>query len=231
MDDEIQLFHWCHIAAEASAEAKSHVASVTTKVDELEATVKELKLQLDELLQAKEEDETTLLHKFRDLLNEKKVKIREQQKILSSSAFASADSRPTSRSSPQHVSEPISKPTKSRSGKRKATRKPPQSEDEDDAFGMMDVDEVKQEPLEDEDREQLRDNTTSASEAETASESEDVPLKPDSEVGKAAAKGKKPVQQPPPTRSLPFTGKKALEPATRSQPQSGLSETESDDEL
>ncbi len=62
--------------------AKDDLAAALTKAAELEAAVTGLKDQLAELIQAKRTDEAEMLEKFRDLLNEKKVKIREQQQIL-----------------------------------------------------------------------------------------------------------------------------------------------------
>jgi hypothetical protein len=53
------------------------------KAASLEAQVAELRAQLEELTEAKTARETELLEKFCALLNEKKVKIREQQRLLS----------------------------------------------------------------------------------------------------------------------------------------------------
>ena len=62
--------------------AKDDLAAALAKAAELDAAVAGLKDQLAELIEAKRTDETEMLEKFRDLLNEKKVKIREQQQIL-----------------------------------------------------------------------------------------------------------------------------------------------------
>lgn len=81
-DEGIELFDWCGNAVEAKEQVKADLSAATTKVEELQNAVDELKDQLEELIEAKKADETELLEKFRDLLNEKKVKIREQQRML-----------------------------------------------------------------------------------------------------------------------------------------------------
>ena len=87
MSEDIQLFDWCAVAAEASTESKAAVSSAVAKAADLENIVNEVKSQMDDLVQAKQEDETALLQKFQGLLNEKKVKIREQQKVIASGSF------------------------------------------------------------------------------------------------------------------------------------------------
>ncbi len=81
-DMGLDLFDWCGTALVSKKELKADLDSVNAKAQELENAVKELKDQLEELIEAKKADESELLVKFRDLLNEKKVKIREQQRLL-----------------------------------------------------------------------------------------------------------------------------------------------------
>lgn len=122
--------------------------TATTKVEELESAVKELKDQLEELIEAKKTDETELLEKFRDLLNEKKVKIREQQRILMANNIDDAGvfrTQPRSQSK-QKTPEPAKghKPKPSRTSKRKAALPEPEPEPEipesDDELDKMEVD-------------------------------------------------------------------------------------------
>ncbi|KXJ89682.1 hypothetical protein Micbo1qcDRAFT_234955 [Microdochium bolleyi] len=82
--NEISPFHWCVAILGERAELEGRAASSTAKIEFLEHTVNELKDQLQEFIKAKEDDESQLLEKFRDLLNEKKVKIRQQQRLLAS---------------------------------------------------------------------------------------------------------------------------------------------------
>ena len=81
--EEIGLFEWCAAAVDASVGGQKALSESEAQKASLESDVKDYKRQLDELIQAKNDDETVLLQKFRELLNEKKLKIREQQKIIS----------------------------------------------------------------------------------------------------------------------------------------------------
>ncbi|KAM0325413.1 hypothetical protein ACHAQA_007399 [Verticillium albo-atrum] len=240
-DEEIELFDWCGLAAGAVVQAHDTLASVTTKTNELEESVRQLRSQLDELLEAKKADETELLLKFRDLLNEKKVKIREQQKIL---ATASVD--PEASPAPPSQADQTGKASKSGKGhtatksgasKRKAPA-PVEDDESEDGFEKMDVDpgaNQNEADMSDQDR-----DTTDA-ETETASdddeEEEPEPARPTrrAAAGKPQASSAQPKSQakseeddaPPPARALPFMKKTAKKPP----PPPAGSDTESDDEL
>lgn len=79
----IELFTWCGNALSSRDSLLSSLATKSTELTTLEAQVEDLKKQLDELTAAKKTSEDDLLEKFCFLLNEKKVKIREQQRLLS----------------------------------------------------------------------------------------------------------------------------------------------------
>ncbi|KAI1095088.1 hypothetical protein F5B19DRAFT_366284 [Rostrohypoxylon terebratum] len=81
---EISPFDWCVSAIGAREKAQEDLAAAIAKTQLVEDSLKELRDQVDDLIKAKEEDEAVLLEKFRDLLNEKKVKIRQQQRLLAS---------------------------------------------------------------------------------------------------------------------------------------------------
>ncbi|KXH48157.1 hypothetical protein CSIM01_08709 [Colletotrichum simmondsii] len=231
----IELFDWCALSAQTANEAKESLASTTAKASKLEESVRELKAQLDELVAAKEADESELLEKFRDLLNEKKVKIRQQQKLL-----ASASVEPEKLAQVQQRSQAAVRghaAAKSRPGKRKTAPAPVDDADSsDESEGKMDVDEVKEQAADLSD--QQRDTTED--EDETASEDDDdeepaapAPSKhtrsqvsPPPKPKAAAAPAKK--EAPPAKRELPFARKKA---APKAPPLPAGSETESDDEL
>ncbi|KAK1251096.1 hypothetical protein MKX07_005651 [Trichoderma sp. CBMAI-0711] len=247
-NEGIELFEWCADSIDALAQSKQALAEATTHATELESTVKELKAQLDELVTSKQEDETALLMKFRDLLNEKKVKIREQQKILATGSFQ--NSQPASQRAPQQVeSGPSRAPAPSRPRKRKV-ESPRRDADEAEEDDEMELDNIKVEP-QSSDREDTPEDTAS-----TASEDEDEGDDPDNNAGsarsggrskptpkaasKAAAKAppkatpkapppsKKADEQPPAPRHLPFTRNAKAAPAKA--PEADI-ETESDDEL
>nr|XP_036585951.1 mitotic apparatus protein p62-like protein [Colletotrichum truncatum]KAF6796142.1 mitotic apparatus protein p62-like protein [Colletotrichum truncatum] len=239
----IELYDWCGLSVQTADEAKEALASATAKASQLEETVRELKAQLDELVAAKEADESELLEKFRDLLNEKKVKIRQQQRIL-----ASASVDPERLASPAVKQEdPAQEPNlsssgtvraagKSRATKRKAAPAPVDDDDSDEEFEKMDVD-AAMEPapeLSDQQRDTTEDEDETASEEEEDGDSPvEVPPAKQAPPKKSAQSHEKPgpatKEAPPPKRALPFARKKQA-PAKPSPPPAD-SETESDDEL
>ncbi|KAK7430582.1 hypothetical protein QQZ08_002874 [Neonectria magnoliae] len=252
-DDEqpIELFEWCGAAVEASASSKQAVVNLTTQSRDSEAAVAQLQSQLEELIQAKHEDETALLRKFRDLLNEKKVKIREQQQVLAAGSFNASHPGSSQPSQIKQEGEPAEPavPAKSarKAGRSRTTkRKTPASKrveeeesDEDAPVQAMDVD-VKQE-VEDTDPGETTDATasvTSDDDDEDANSNDEDEAGSSSKTAKTASKSqaesreiptKKATRQPPPRRDLPFNNK-----PTRSAPAPiapGDSETDSDDEL
>ncbi|UNI20044.1 hypothetical protein JDV02_006172 [Purpureocillium takamizusanense] len=217
----IELFQWCDVTLDALAQAKLEASSCLSKNRELETTVTELQSQLDDLVQAKQDDETALLQKFRDLLNEKKVKIREQQKIIASSSFDGG--RPTSQP-PQQEDQPARRAAPSRPAKRKAGAS--NNAEDGEADGVVDM--IKEE-LEDTDPGETSEGTAS-----TASVDDEDAAEPEAarEGGKRGGKRqktppKKKVQDPPPApRSLPFATRRASARAP-----AAANDTDSDDEL
>ncbi|KAI9797849.1 MAG: hypothetical protein M1825_005690 [Sarcosagium campestre] len=79
---EIELFDWTLRANDAFAAAKEEITSLTLRNTAQNRTNEKLKEQLDDLILAKKQDDEELLLKFRDLLNSKKLKIRDQQRLL-----------------------------------------------------------------------------------------------------------------------------------------------------
>ncbi|KAI8623518.1 hypothetical protein F5Y19DRAFT_370941 [Xylariaceae sp. FL1651] len=136
-NSEISPFDWCVSAIASRTKVTEELAAATAKIEALENSVNELKAQLDDFIKTKEEDEAQLLEKFRDLLNSKKVKIRQQQRLL---AAAKVDPEKlanigVSSQSAHRDAGP------SRSAKRKAAVKIKEEEDSDDGFENMDIDE------------------------------------------------------------------------------------------
>ena len=223
------------------------MANLKIKSNEAEAAVDQLRSQLEELIRAKDEDETALLKKFRDLLNEKKVKIREQQRVLAASGSFNASHPGTTSQEPEEVKikeeeptkKPTSKPTrkagKSRASKRKApASKRIEEESEDEGVQAMEVDDVQ--PVDDQETDP--GNTTEGT-ASASSDDEDVGIPLRSRGERAAPPAAEPrektpprkaKEQPPAPRNLPFGNKKSTKPAPAPAPAAG-SETESDDEL
>ncbi|KAF4441914.1 hypothetical protein F53441_11874 [Fusarium austroafricanum] len=238
-DEAIELFEWCGTAVESSASSKQAVAELTIKSSESEAAVTQLQSQLEELIKAKDEDETALLRKFRDLLNEKKIKIREQQQALTSLA---TNPSMAGQSQPSQVVEaeveqskprkPARQPGKSRASKRKApaTRRVEQSDD-DDNTNTMDVD-IKREAedtdlgITTEETASIGSNDDGGSVHSNSSQKNEAPASATESRENAPSKE---TERPPPPRALPFATKKSAKPSPAPVPAG--SETESDDEL
>ncbi|KAG4285577.1 hypothetical protein FPRO06_06837 [Fusarium proliferatum] len=237
-DEAIELFDWCGASVEASASSKQTAAILSAKSSESEAVVAQLQLQLEELIKAKEEDETALLRKFRDLLNEKKLRIREQQQVLNTLSTNPSMAGQSQRSQAVEASvqqpkpkKPIRQAGKSRASKRKApaSRRLEESDD-DDAVDTMSVD-LKQEAVDTD-----PGNTTEATASGDSDDEDDDGLDSgppqQNKAPDAVSRGKtasRESERPPPPRALPFETKKSAK-ATPVPAPAG-SDTESDDEL
>jgi hypothetical protein len=250
-DEAIQLFDWCGAAALQREQFQETVVSEKAKISDLETQITELRNQLDELTESKKATEAEILEKFCGLLNEKKVKIREQQRLLSTAHIddSKLDAARASQAMRAKSTED-KKPAPSRRAKRKALEDASgggSSSDSDDGFekvapgvDKMDVDAKEPSPLrgskespESEDRE-----TSDGDATETGSEAEEEEAppppppkarqqrKPEAKSSAApaskAGKGKDVVIHP----KRPLRKTKAATP-----PPAEGSETESDDEL
>jgi hypothetical protein len=252
-DEAIQLFDWCGAAALQREKFHESVVTEQAKAADLEARITELRNQLDELTESKKAREAEILQKFCGLLNEKKVKIREQQRLLSTAQVdpSRLDAARASQAMQPKIEEDR-KPAPSRRTKRKALEDASgggSSSDSDDGFEKVDAstDEMdvdappknEKESPESDDRETTDDDTTAtgseADEEEPPAPSPPPkarqPRKPEPK-GRAAAASKagkgtrKDVAIHPPRRALRKTTPKATSP-----PPAEGSETESDDEL
>jgi hypothetical protein len=253
-DEAIQLFDWCSVAALGRDQFQETVVAEKAKVSDLEARITELRSQLDELTESKKAREAEILEKFCGLLNEKKVKIREQQRLLSTAQVdpSRLDAVRASQATQPKTAEDR-KPAASRRAKRKALEDASgggSSSDSDDGFekvttttgaDKMDVDQeeppqASKESPESEDRETTDDDATATGSEADEEEAPPPPPPPKRKpepkgratAGKAGSKaGKsKDVAIHPPKRALRKTTPKAATP-----PPAEGSETESDDEL
>jgi hypothetical protein len=198
-------------------------------MEEKDAQIKKLEEGMDELVRLKTSHENALLEKFSILLNEKKLKIRDQQRLLSASNIdpEKLEAVARSRDSRSRSAGP------SRSGKRKLAVKDDES---DDGFEKMEVEEEAGAPN-DSDGEGRRTPELDSTASEGSDDEEPVPLPTrktahSQEVkeppSSAAAEVKKEEFVPPPRRELPFQQKKL---AAKAAPVDDGSETESDNEL
>lgn len=83
-DDDLELdtIGWANTAILRGNSLASEVQSLQQRYNDQDAKIVALNQQLSDLVKAKEDHETALLEKFRELLNEKKLKIRDQQRLL-----------------------------------------------------------------------------------------------------------------------------------------------------
>ncbi|KAI1475114.1 hypothetical protein F4774DRAFT_398440 [Daldinia eschscholtzii] len=238
---EISPFDWCISAIGAQGKVEEELLAANRKIQSLENSLNELKSQLDELIKAKDEDETQLLEKFRDLINEKKVKIRQQQRLLASASIdpeklANVNGNQKTR---KHV------PKASRASKRKVKE---EEESSDEGFEKMDVEENDNESVQPDMEED--DGDTTAGETASGADTDEDPAPPpvksqrnqaavprrntrasaaveeDSQSDDSQEKSK-PL---PPPRRLPFMKNRSPVAPARKQ-QVDDDETESDDEL
>ena len=82
---ELDILAWVSTAVTRSKALQSDLVALQERYDGQAHTIKTLTEHLDKLTKAKAEDERELLAKFRELLNAKKLKNRDQQRLLASS--------------------------------------------------------------------------------------------------------------------------------------------------
>ncbi|KAI9699352.1 MAG: hypothetical protein M1836_002963 [Candelina mexicana] len=232
-DDEqaVELFDWTGIATSATASAEDKLATLTSRYQDQETTISKLSKQLEDLIKAKQEHENALLEKFRELLNAKKRKIRDQQRLL---ADAKVNPKTAQRIQEARGSSELRKPAQSRQGKRKANGAGIDEDMESEVDGFEDMDVAgkgREEMIDELGREETPDKSDLD---ETEDEAEDNPIPPSSSRQVASglgAKGKaietvkqqeptsKPPESttPPPRRELPFAKKKQGQTAPKEQ--------------
>ncbi|KIV98931.1 uncharacterized protein PV09_09317 [Verruconis gallopava] len=163
-DDKFDLWAGCAAGAQLIADTRKHANELARKLEQQRAANRKLQEQLQDLMQAKEAHEEALLHKFAELINAKKLKIRDQQRLL---ATAKVDPKKVNKVQGRKGSRI---PEKSRISKRKVAAMISTEEDSSEGFenasdreeSMPDV--STPEPLEDQDdTEDDEDNADAAS--------------------------------------------------------------------
>ena len=79
---DLNITDWASTAIIRSDDLEKEVLGLAEKYEEQNQALRKLNKQLEDLIQAKADHEHSLLVKFRELLNEKKAKIRVQQRLL-----------------------------------------------------------------------------------------------------------------------------------------------------
>ncbi|KAL9018624.1 MAG: hypothetical protein Q9185_004086 [Variospora sp. 1 TL-2023] len=141
-DTNINLFDWTSTAITRAETAQAEADDLQRQLTTQTATVKQLQQQLEELIQAKKDHEDTLLQKFCLLLNEKKAKIRDQQRILATAKPDPVTLKEVQKARQLHATAAGRDPEPSRKGKRKASASAAAAasdednddDDEDDGF-------------------------------------------------------------------------------------------------
>lgn len=115
--EEIELFGWCGTAVQRGIEQEAEIQDLTAKYEEQSKTMEKLSQHLEDLVVAKRSHEGALLEKFRELLNTKKLKVRDQQRLL---AGAKVDPTHATKVQNARAAPTANTPKASRGRKRKA---------------------------------------------------------------------------------------------------------------
>ncbi|KAI5301087.1 hypothetical protein KEM55_002636 [Ascosphaera atra] len=172
-DEEISLFDWAGTAVLQSETLHEELSSLREAVSTAEETSKKLQKQLDDFLSEKQQHDEQMMAKFAGLLNEKKLKIRNQQRLLSSlnvSPDKANDLDPEIKAEASSLPPTSSKP-QSRKTKRQRDAK---STSDGEASDKMDVDEAaeKDEETQSDDDGHATPQPLEEDDVETASEDE-----------------------------------------------------------
>ncbi|KAK5172663.1 uncharacterized protein LTR77_002783 [Saxophila tyrrhenica] len=93
--EEVSAFEWADTAVSAADDLRNQLESLQASVSGQQCEVANLTKQLDDLVKAKKEHEDELLTKFAALLNAKKLKIRDQQRLLNAAKIDPAAAEET----------------------------------------------------------------------------------------------------------------------------------------
>lgn len=228
------MFEWCGLTLNAKQGATKELADLKEKLHEKNEETKKLNDTLKELVDLKNAHEDDLAQKFSILLNEKKLKIRDQQRLL---AAANVDPEKLEEVERNRIPERDSPPGPSRTRKRKAgTVVKDEDDDTGDGFEKMNVDAAGAQPNSDDEERRTEDEQSTADE-DSDDEAPTVQL-PTRNTNNAKASGSgsasKYAAEPdfstlPPKRDLPFAKKAA--PAKPTAPTDGSETEDEDDEL
>lgn len=193
------MFAWADEAVMRQAQLAEELAHLKLKHAELHELVTKETANVQALVRSKEDFESEHDSFFRDLLNEKKLKIRAQEQILSTAHVDEAKLAALNAKTKPGRSEAVGS---SRKGKRKAESLADETTDDEDDIDKMDVDEQSSSPGQDlSDVEQTTDEDT-ASEPEPEPEPEPRSKNPTrSTGGKKAGGSSSPSASKPATKS------------------------------
>lgn len=229
-EEVVELYDWCDLTIQSKDTVERELAELKKLLKAKEAEVKKVNEGMKQMIKLKNEHENDLIEKFSLLLNEKKLKIRDQQRLLASANVDPAKAAAVERSRASTVGSA----GPSHGKKRKAGQAAQEESDSDDGLEKKDVDDQRETIDSDDDPPQTPDRGSTADE-----ESEDEAPRP--LTGESNPAGKKASAEEleeeseeealPPRRELPFSKKQPSEQAPPSKAAvAGDSETESDDD-
>jgi hypothetical protein len=240
--EEVAAFEWVDAAVATSDVLRSQLETLQNSVTQQQETVARLTAQLDELVQAKKSHEEELLSKFAALLNAKKLKIRDQQYLLSHAQVdpdVALETQQARGPSPeQELPRPRRQPGVSGTNKRKAKEEvvPGSDGEMDDAADEQDVaddvhsdEERRLETPEDSDATEDEDGIEPSTTSQPAPPNKEGNTASRTQVEPAVPRSVEQPPPPPPRRGLPFRRKSAQESSARSGGDDDDDET--DDEL
>jgi len=170
-EDEIDIFGWCGLALRERDTLRQEMEALKTKANDKDEEISKLKQSYAELVKMKDEHETQFLEKFSLILNEKKLKIRDQQRLL---ATATVDPAKVEAVEESRLATCSRSPGLSRRGKRKAIPKSQESDDESDGFEKMDMDEHVEKDDSDEEPSRTPDHSDEETQSEDGDHAEDA---------------------------------------------------------
>ncbi|KXT06666.1 hypothetical protein AC578_8593 [Pseudocercospora eumusae] len=221
-NEKIEPMEWVDVAAATSDEFRNQLATLEASVQTQKDQIAKLSTELDMLVKAKREHEEELLSKFAALLNAKKLKIRDQQRLLNG---AKVDPVAAEEISSARASRTSRKAGASRDGKRKANSAAPPSPEEQQHGDDDDVETL--DGTDDADGASRREQITpepSDADAATDTDGEDEDMTKKSSAGPAASlrsssgrsqgagdttESMELDEELPPPRKLPFNSKKS----------------------
>ena len=233
-DYEIDTISWAHTAVQRGDTLSSDLESLQSRYSDQESTITKLTKQLEDLITAKKEHETALLTRFAELLNAKKLKIRDQQRLL---ATVKVDPDRRNEVTATRSGQSKSLPATSRKGKRKVASLVEEEEDEDEDV-FSETKGVKREDSEEEEQQ----HTPEASEMD-----EDV-IEGDEDGGppqeSTKSNGNKPITAKPakdahedvemddlpPPRAMPFGNKEMKDLSSAKEPDKSTIQQEAGNE-
>jgi len=226
----ISLFDWATLAVDKSKALESELSAVTERTGGDKAAIARLESQLADLVKAKARHEDQMLSKFVLLLNNKKAKIRDQQRAMGTAQLSKKKLRDLSGSISPGTSRDTTRTTKKRSA-------PDEEDGEEDESQAFETQEDRRKNPNDEEKEadSDRQTTPSSTESEPDADDDELPTRGNKTTRRQASPkstGKSASTPPkiPPARSLPFATKSSHYTRSESQSKAPASPLDDDEE-